>query len=207
MMSAFHIRSIRSGAPVLLGMAIALTAWEAGAQDQPEFVVEPVAEKPLAALPDGDLFWHAETFATLADAEAAASPQGVPAEADGKAWLLTLGPEDMPAQGGEHVATFGPIDRFDAPEYLLRIVVSDAPPGATTSVHSHPGSEAIYILSGEATIRWPDRTEVAAAGEALTGSPPHTAMEAKSTGDDKLVELVMFVVDATKPFSAPAELK
>ncbi len=88
----------------------------------------------------------------------------------------------------------------------MRINVTDAPPGATTAVHSHPGSEAIYILSGETTIRWPDRTEVADAGEALTGAAPNTAMEAKSTGDEKLVELVMFVVDATKPFSSPAEL-
>ena len=103
--------------------------------------------------------------------------------------------------------TFGPIQRFDAPNYLLRINVTDAPPGAKTSVHSHPGSEAIYILSGEATIRWPDRTDVAAVGESLTGSPPHTPMEATSSGDEKLVELVMFVVDATQPFSTPAKLE
>ncbi len=195
------------GALALLATAIMMSPPGAAADEQPKFVVEPVAEKSIAALPEGDLYWHAETFATLDEAKAAASATGVPAEADGKAWLLTLGPEDMAGQGGEHVSTFGPIDRFDAPEYLLRIVVSDAPPGATTSVHSHPGSEAIYILSGEATIRWPDRTDVVGAGESLTGAPPHTAMEAKSTGDDKLVELVMFVVDASEPFSVPAELE
>jgi quercetin dioxygenase-like cupin family protein len=187
-------------------MAIAVAASGVAAQDDPKFVVEMVAEKPLAALPDGELFWHAETFATIEEATAAATPQGVPAEAGGKVWLLTLGPEDMPGQGGESVATIGPIDRFDAPEYLLRINISDAPPGTKTSVHSHPGSEAIYILSGEATIRWPDHTEVAGAGEALPGAAPNTAMEATSTGDEDLVELIMFVVDATQEFSSPAEL-
>ena len=191
----------------LLGMALALTASATAAQDQPKFVVEPVAEKPLAALPDGDLFWHVETFATIEEAKAAATETGVPAEAGGKVWLLTLGPKDMASHGGEPVATFGPIQRFDAPSYLLRINVTDAPPGAKTSVHSHPGSEAIYILSGEATIRWPDRTDVAGVGESLTGSPPHTPMEATSSGDDKLVEMVMFVVDATQPFSTPAKLE
>jgi quercetin dioxygenase-like cupin family protein len=200
-------RIVLYSAPALLASAIVSAPLGAAAQEQPKFVVEPVAEKMIEALPDGELFWHAETFATIEEAEAAATETGVPAEAGGKVWLLTLGPEDLGQHGGEHVASFGPIDRFDAPEYLLRINVTDAPPGAKTSVHSHPGSEAIYILSGEATIRWPDSTDVAGEGESLTGSPPHTAMEATSTGDDKLVELVMFVVDATQPFSSPAELE
>lgn len=206
-MAAHRLQPYGFVASGLLGMAIALVASGTAAQDQPKFVVEPVAEKPLAALPDGDLFWHVETFATIEEAKAAATETGVPAEAGGKAWLLTLGPKDMALHGGEPVATFGPIQRFDAPNYLLRINVTDAPPGAKTSVHSHPGSEAIYILSGEATIRWPDRTDVADVGESLTGSPPHTPMEATSTGDEKLVELVMFVVDATQPFSTPAKLE
>ncbi len=74
-------------------------------------------------------------------------------------------------------------------------------------LRAHDRAEAIYILSGEATIRWPDRTDIAAVGESLTGSPPHTPMEATSSGDEKLVELVMFVVDATQPFSTPAKLE
>jgi quercetin dioxygenase-like cupin family protein len=197
----------RIGASVLLAAAITLTPGLALAQDEPKFAVETVAEKALDTLPAGELFWHVETFATMDDAEAAATESGLPAEADGKAWLLTLGPEDMAAHGGDAVTTIGPIDRFDATQYLLRIVVSDAPPGTKTSVHSHPGSEAIYILSGEATIQWPDRTDVAVAGEGLTGSAPRTAMQAMSTGDEKLAELVMFVVDAAEPFSAPAELE
>jgi hypothetical protein len=31
-------------------------------------------------------------------------------------------------------------------------------------------------------------------------------MEATSTGDDDLVELIMFVVDSTLPFGSPAKL-
>lgn len=206
-MSACMAGTIRPSSPALLAAVIALTASGAVAQDQPEFMVETVAEKPLAALPEGELFWHAETFATIEEADAAAPETGIPAEVGGKSWLLTLGPEDMPGHGGDQVATIGPIDRFDASEYLLRIVASDAPPGAKTSQHSHPGSEAIYILSGEATVRWPDRTEVAGVGEYMAGAAPHTAMEAISTGDETLVELVMFVVDAKEPFSTPATLE
>ena len=171
-MNAYSLRTNRPGATALLGLAVALAAWGTSAQDQPEFVIEKIAEKPLAALPDGDLYWHAETFATIEDAKAAATAEGVAAEAGGKAWLLTLGPEEMAGHGGEAVATFGPIDRFDAPEYLLRINLTDAPPGAKTAVHSHPGSEAIYILKGEATIRWPDRTDVAGVGDSARRIAP-----------------------------------
>lgn len=150
--------------------------WPRGlAQDRPKFVVEPSRWRRSPT---------ATSSGTIEEAKAAATETGVPAEAGGKAWLLTLGPKDMALHGGEPVATFGPIQRFDAPNYLLRINVTDAPPGAKTSVHSHPGTEAIYILSGEATIRWPDRTDVADVGESLTGSPPHTPMEATSTGDE-----------------------
>ena len=194
--------------PALLAMTLTVMPWDAGAHAQPKFVVDIVADKALAALPDGgDLYWHVATFPTMEQAEAAATDAGVPAEVDGKAWLLTLGPEGVAEQGGENVATIGPIDRFEAPEYVLRINVSAAPPGSKTSVHSHPGSEAIYILSGEATIRWPDRTEVVGAGESLADEGPNTPMEATSSGDEELVELIMFVVDATEPFSTPAVLK
>ena len=205
-MTAHLLRADRLALPTLFAMAIALTCGGTVAQAQAKFVVEVVAEKPLEALPDGDLFWHAETFATLDEAKAAATETGVPAEAGGKVWLLTLGPKDMAGHGGESVASIGPLDRFDAPGYLMRINVSAAPPGSKTSVHSHPGSEAIHILSGEATIRWPDRTDVVGVGESLAGAAPHTAMEATSTGDEDLVELIMFVVDSTLPFSTPAKL-
>jgi quercetin dioxygenase-like cupin family protein len=205
-MTAHSIGTGRLVLPALFAMAIALTSWGTAAQAQAKFVADLVAEKPLKALPDGELFWQAETFATLDEAKAAATETGIPAELGGKNWLLTLGPKDMAGHGGERVAMIGPIDRFDAPGYLLRINVSAAPPGSKTSIHSHPGSEAIYVLSGEATIRWPNRTDVVGAGETLAGAAPNTAMEATSTGDDDLAELIMFVVDSTKPFGSPAHL-
>ena len=205
-MTAHSIRTDRLALPALFAVSIALASWGAAAHEDPKFAVELLAEKPLDALPGGDLFWQAETFPTLDKAKAAATKTSVPAEAAGKFWLLTLGPKDMPGHGGERVAMIGPIDRFDAPSYLMRINVSAAPPGSKTSVHSHPGSEAIYVLSGEATIRWPDRTDVVGVGETLAGAAPNTAMQATSTGDSDLAELIMFVVDSTKPFGTPAKL-
>jgi len=89
---------------------------------------------------------------------------------------------------------------------MLRINVSDAPPGTETSVHSHPGSEAMYVLSGEATVTWPGKTSVIKAGDGSPGQPPHTPMLAASTGDDTLRELIMFVVDPSRDFARPEEM-
>ncbi len=192
-------------ASAVVASAVVLTG-TASAQDAPKFVVTKVAEKALTSLPKGDLFWTAETFATLDAAKAATTETAVAVEIDGTAWLLTLGPEDKVGHGGRWMTSIGPIDRFDAPSYMLRVNVSDAPPGTETSVHSHPGSEAMYVMSGEATVRWPNKTSVIAAGEGSPGQPPHTPMLAASTGDETLKELIMFLVDSSQEFAKPAEM-
>ena len=100
-------------ASIVVASAVVLT-FAASAQDAAKFVVTNIAEKPLASLPSGDLYWTAETFSTLTAAEAAMKDTSVAAEIDGKAWLLTLGPEDKVGQGGHWIASIGPIDRFEA---------------------------------------------------------------------------------------------
>ena len=55
-------------------------------------MVKPLVEKKIAKVPEGPLFWRVETFATLAQAQAAAGPMSLAAESHGKAWLFTLGP-------------------------------------------------------------------------------------------------------------------
>lgn len=192
-------------ASTVVASAVVLSC-AASAQDEPKFVVTKVAEMPLASLPTGDLYWTAETFSTLDAAKAATTDAAVAVEIDGTAWLLTLGPEDKVGHGGQWMASIGPIDRFEAPSYMLRVNVSDAPPGTETSVHSHPGSEAMYVMSGEATVRWPSKTSVIKAGEGSPGQPPHTPMLAASTGDDTLKELIMFLVDPSQEFAKPEEM-
>src|SRR5262245_21963735 len=58
---------------------------------EPALQVKPVVENKITQLPDGPLFWRIETFPTLAQAQAAAGPTGLAAEAAGRAWLFTLG--------------------------------------------------------------------------------------------------------------------
>ncbi len=169
-------------------------------------VIKPLAEKKVADLPAGPLFWRVESFATLAPAQAAAGPLGLVAESRGKAWLFTLGPAGGSSNGGTKMAEMGPLPSIAAPLYLLRVNEASGPPGSITPVHSHPGAEAVYVLAGEETFRTPDGVTRIGAGKAAAGHAADTPMQASSTGSVDLHALVMFVVDATKPFSSPAKL-
>jgi hypothetical protein len=171
-----------------------------------KFVVKPVVEKKLEQLPPGPLYWLLENFPTLAQAQAAAGPTSLAAEVSGKVWLFTLGPKNGPTHGGTKVVEIGPVPRITAPEYLLRINHAGGPPGAKTRVHSHPGSESFYVLAGRLGQKTPHGVSYADAGHAMVGHGPGMPMEVFSGGTTDLDQLVMFLVDPTKPFSAPAKL-
>ncbi len=172
-----------------------------------KFDITPVAEKKVSHLPPGPLFWRIDTFPTLAKAQAVASPTALAAEVAGKAWLFTLGPPGGSSPGGSKVAEIGPVPSFVAPEYLLRINRAGGPPGAKTRVHMHSGVETFYVLSGELTQKMPDGVNRVLAGQSMPGHSPSTPMQVSSTGTNDLSVLVMFVTDATKPFSSPATMK
>jgi hypothetical protein len=173
---------------------------------QQALVIKPLSEKKVAALPAGDLFWRIENFPALEQAKSAASEWALVAESAGKVWLLTLGPAGGASPGAVKVAEVGPIPRIAAQEYLLRINQASGPPGSVTPVHSHPGSEAFFVLAGEQSIRGAHGTMVVKTGQPEAGHGPAMAMQVSSSGSTDLHALVMFVVDAAKPFSSPATL-
>ncbi len=186
-----------------LTAALMLSPATTAAQD--EFVVEKLAEKPVEALPADPMYWHVAKFKSLDEAEAAAGEHALAAEAFGSVWLFSLGSEAAEEHDGEVVAAIGPIARVEAENYLLRVNTGTGTLGAMTSIHTHPGSETFYILEGELTQRLPDNTLVLKRGETATGQP-NVPMQVISTGETELRELIMFVVDADAPFSAPASL-
>jgi hypothetical protein len=167
-------------------------------------VIKPLAEKKVSELPPGVLFWRIETFETPGKAQASAGPWSLVAEADGKTWLFTLGAAGGSTPGGSRVTEVGPIPRVAASQYLLRINAASGPPGSTTPIHSHPGSEAFFVLSGEQSIRGPDGVIRVSAGRAEAGRGADIPMQVSSSGASDLYALVMFVVDANRPFSSPA---
>jgi quercetin dioxygenase-like cupin family protein len=196
----------RRGVFMALSLVAASTALSTVAVAQAEFKVALVAEKTVLELPAGPLYWQIENFPTRAEADAAADPLSLVAEAGGKAGLFTLGPEGAPSQGGTMVAEVGPLEDVAAPQYLLSLREGVAPPGAQTMVHTHPGTEAFYVLDGQLSLTTPAGVAVVDAGKTL-GVGPETPMQASSSGDADLHELIMFIVDPEKPFSSPAKLE
>ena len=133
---------------ICLAAPSALAQPAVGVAGSGTLAVKGLAEKKVAQLPPGPLFWRVENFATRAQAESAVGPTGLVAETNGKVWLFTLGPSSASSPGGSKVVEVGPLATVVAPEYLLRINEASGPPGSITPVHSHPGSEATYVLAG-----------------------------------------------------------
>jgi hypothetical protein len=196
-------------AALALFLCATISFWSAPstAQQPPALSVKPVVEKRLKELPQGPLFWRIETLPTLAEAQTVAGPTALAAEISGKVWLFTLGSKGGATPGAVKVAEVGPVPPVQAPEYLLRINHASGPPGARTPPHSHPGSEAFYVLKGRLGQRTPHGIVHADAGAAMNGHGADMPMEVFSAGTVDLDQLVMFVVDATRPFSSPARFE
>jgi hypothetical protein len=207
---------------IITGMIVVLASmlWSLPVAAQQQYVVKPVAQKKIKQLPTGPLYWRVENFPTLADAKAAVGPDGwnpasvryetttaLIAEVAGKIWVVTLGPKDASTPGGSKVAEIGPVPAITAPEYLLRLNYGSGPPGAKTPVHSHPGSEAFYVVAGRLGQRTPHGVDYVEAGHTMNGHPACMPMQVFNAGTTDLTALIMFVVDASKPFSVPAKLK
>jgi hypothetical protein len=200
----------------LVSLLLGPSVWAADAP----YVVKPIAEMKVKQLPKGSLYWRVENFPTLDQAKSAASQyrwnpdtvsyDGWPslsAEVDGKGWLFTLGPKGAATAGGTKVAEIGPVPSITAPEYLLRVNYGSGPPGAKTPVHSHFGSEAFYVIAGKLGQKTPLGTSYVEAGHTMNGHIAGMTMQVFNAGTTDLTALIMFVVDATKPFSVPAKFE
>jgi quercetin dioxygenase-like cupin family protein len=208
--------------PTHTGMIVLLAfglLWSLPALAAPEqkYVVKPVAQKKIKELPAGPLYWRVEQFPTLTDAKAAVGPDGwnpssvryetttsLIAEVAGGVWVVTLGPKGASTPGGTKVAEIGPLPPITASEYLLRLNYGSGPVGSKTPVHSHPGSESFYVISGRLGQKTPDAVSYVDAGHAMGGHAAGTTMEVFNAGKTDVNALIMFVVDASKPFSVPA---
>ena len=168
--------------------------------------IKPLAERKVTELPAGTLVWAIEAFDSVAAAKTAEGPWSLVVESEGKVWLFSLTNPGARSASGTPVTEVGPIPRISAGTYLLRVNDASGPPGSVTPIHKHPGSEAFFVLSGEQSIRSASKVMTVTAGHTEPGQGAENAMEVSSSGSVDLHALVMFVVDADKPFSSPATL-
>ena len=189
---------------VVVALWTGLFVLSATATAQQALEIKALTEKKVSQLPARPLFWRVENFPTLAQAQAAAGPYGLAAESGGKVWLFTLGAPGGSSAGGTKIVEVGPLPPLVASDYVLRINEATGPPGSITPVHTHPGSEAVYVLAGEQCIRTPQGMIRMAVGRAEAGPGADTPLQVSSCGSTGLHALVMFAVDATRPFSSPA---
>src|SRR4051812_7028303 len=160
-------------ATVVMGLVLPAAA----PAQQSSIVSKPVAEKKVAELPKGPLFWRVEKFPGKAEAQAGSGSHGLVVEAFDNVWLFTLGQQGQASPGAHKVADIGPLPEATAPQYLLRVNEGSGAPGSTTSVHTHPGSEAYYVLEGEASQKTPHGVSRITAGQSLAGLGADTVMQ------------------------------
>ena len=136
----------------------------------------------------------------VSEDEAAVLDALLSARAGGNFCKLTLLRQD-------NVGEIGPVPAIAAPEYLLRVNEGSGPPGAETPIHAHPGSEAFYVVAGRLGQRTPGGTNYIETGHTMNGHQPGMPMQVFNGGTTELTAIILFVVDATQPFSVPAKFE
>ncbi len=87
---------------------------------------------------------------------------------------------------------------------LVVFILVEIPPGGETSIHTHPGPEFIYQLSGGIDYQnGITGVRKMVAGD-VEGIPPLTAVQKRNPSDKKAVFLSWFLVDTEKDFASPA---
>ena len=136
-----------------------------------------------------------------------------------------------PGSNHVHEASGGPSTfwetRLDVPDYILAdpavetvfvsptlegipknplavFVLVKVPPGGETSVHTHPGPEFIYQLSGGIDYQNDIVGVLQMTNGDIEGIPPATSVQKRNPSGGTAAFLSWFLVDPSQPFASPA---
>jgi quercetin dioxygenase-like cupin family protein len=152
------------------------------------------------------VFWHVQTYPSLAAANAAKSSSGIVVEEDGRVWLSEFGSKDRASQGGHRVAVIGPLSIVAGRNYDAEIAYSVMAPSDHSRVHTHAGPEAWYVLAGAQCLETPDGIHRGHAGETMSVAP-NGPMQLSVTGADLARSLVLVIHDSAQDFGAASDWK
>ena len=150
--------------------------------------------------------WFLYRFTSEAAAEAARGEHGTVVGEAEAFWLSELAPEGtMPAQhaGGVLVAQVGPLALPRAAAYTATLAYAVMQPGQRSRIHTHPGPEAFYVVSGEQCVETPSGAKRARAGEAFD-EPAGVPMELMAVGTQERRGFALVLHDSAKAQAAPA---
>ena len=168
-----------------------------------------LAQVRFNRLPTAPLTLRFEVFKTAESARRALTPTSAVVEAGGRVWLITLGPRGKRSKGADDVVEVGPIPPMPAASaYVMDISEADFGPDVRTevarAVHTHPGAEIFYLLTGQQCLEWPDGTRRARAGEGMV-APANTPMQLNIMGPSKRDAFFVIVHDASTPRATPSD--
>jgi quercetin dioxygenase-like cupin family protein len=108
-----------------------------------------------------------------------------------------------PAAAARLVFESEPLEGIPADPLAVFVEVR-LPPGGQTSVHTHPGPELVYQLSG--TIEYENALigSIRMGPGDLEGIPPGKAVQKRNPSDEEAVFLSWFLVDPDQAFASPA---
>jgi quercetin dioxygenase-like cupin family protein len=138
------------------------------------------------------LYWHIVEFADLPSAETEARKHrwSKVVSAHDRMWLYVIGTRAEPVRSGKARAVVGPMDVPPVGTVSVRFLTSTFPPGMRTRVHSHPGSEAFYVIEGEQCVETPTvRHRITAGHSYIVQSGIH--VQAAARGRKSLVALIL----------------
>jgi quercetin dioxygenase-like cupin family protein len=156
---------------------------------------------------DPAVFWHLQTYPSLAAANAAKSSSGIVVEEeDGRVWLSEFGSKDRASRGGHHVAVIGPLSIVAGKKYDAEIAYSVMAPSDHSRVHTHAGPEAWYVLAGAQCLETPAGTLRGHPGETMIAAP-NGPMQLSVTSADVARALTLVIHDSTQGFGAGSDWK
>lgn len=170
-----------------------------------------LVQKPFSSsdLPTGVRFVRFETFPSIEAAQRVETPVSALAEAGGKVWLLTLSGKGGHSEGGQLVAEIGPLPPIPKAEnYVMDVAEANFGPevkaAVARAVHTHPGPEIFYLLTGEQCLETPNGAIHARAGQGMV-APADTPMQLNIIGPSKRDAFFIVIHDASKPRVAASE--
>ena len=175
-------------------------------QERPEFGCFNIATESGLQFQQPEVYWHIRTFANRAAAEAAKSATGIVAEEDGRVWLSEFGARSVVVKGGQAVAVVGPLKLLPAKSYTAVLSFAVMRPGDRSRVHTHPGPEGWYMITGEQCLETPAGANRAKAGGTMTVLPS-VPMELSVTGTVLRKSLVLVIHDSSQLRGIPSQWK